>query len=402
VIIGLAVKFPGNIQRLKNWKSIESITYWVIWLILFVFPFIFWDFGDDNQRWRIIVGWFRVLPFLLIFILHNYCLLPLFLLKKKFLIYFAGSLFIILIINYVFVYSSVLHDFIFRLVEGQWPNRPDFPNTDPGILPGHAQEGGQGIGHGPGHHKGMGYWRKHNPEYLIFTYNVFLSILIVGVNVIMRFSTQWLTDEQKRKEIEKEHIHSQLTALQHQVSPHFFMNTLNNIHALIDYSKEDAKDAILRLSDMMRYLLYDSDRGKTTLSKEIDFLNSYIDLMRLRIDDSVELNIRFPKPIPELDLHPFLFIPFVENAFKYGIVPNGKTLISVSLEVGGNTIHFSVKNSKSLKKPDDNKYSGIGIENARKRLELLYGEKYTLSVVEREKEFEIDLVIPYDDKLHSH
>jgi len=258
----------------------------------------------------------------------------------------------------------------------------------PDIGPGHSmhnqdlKEGGRG-----------GIW--HLPLYMIFAYNVIISILIIGFNASMKITSKWLKDDQKRKDLEKEYLQSKLTFLQHQVSPHFFMNTLNNIHALIDYSKEDAKEAVLRLSKLMRYLLYDSERGRTTLQKEIEFLNSYIDLMRLRLTESVELNVLFPEKVPHREMPPFLFLSFVENAFKYGISSRGKSYIHILLEVNGNNAHFNIKNSISSKNRDGENSTGIGIENARKRMELLYGENYSLNVYERENEYEIDLKFPF-------
>ncbi len=172
------------------------------------------------------------------------------------------------------------------------------------------------------------------------------------------------------------------------------MNTLNNIHALIDYSKEDAKEAILRLSRMMRYLLYDSEQGTTSLTRELEFLKSYLDLMRLRLQKSVELKVNFPSSPPGLEVHPFLLIAFIENAFKHGIRPRGKSFIHILLEINHDKLHFNVINSRADGTKDTNNEGGIGIENTRKRLDLLYGRNYSLNIYDRKKDFEIDLIIP--------
>jgi hypothetical protein len=396
------MKIFTQIERARNWKNIESFTYWIIWVILIVFPVIFWDYNDKSDRWRIVFGWFRILPFLIIFIFHNYWLLPSLVHRKRVAIYLTGTLFLILLVNYLLVYFPAFHDFFFRLFQGNLFRQTMPPGNPPGIEQGPINDVVKGAGHGPGHPEGMGHWRRHFPNYLIFIYNIFLSILIVGANGIMRFSRQWLTDEQKRKEIEKEHVQSRLTALQHQVSPHFFMNTLNNIHALVDYNKEDAKEAIIRLSQLMRYLLYESEQGRTTLRKEINFLNNYIDLMRLRVDQSVKITINFPESVPDIAIHPYLFIPFVENAFKFGIIPIGDKFITIILELSDQNIHFNVKNSNHPLKQEDKRYSGIGLVNAKKRMELLYGPLFSLQIRESETAFEIDLMIPYEDQVYSH
>jgi hypothetical protein len=376
---------------IKDGRITERIVYYAIWLVILFLPLFFWDYSDLSQRHRIIGGWIRIIPFLLIFIVHNQLLFPRLLLNKKRNLYFLSTFLIIVLINYLFIYSFLLHDWIYNL----------FGMTQPQIGPDlmHHQQLQNTIPDHPIHHNEMkepgkgGIWRM--PLYMILTYNVIISILIIGFNASMKITSQWLKDDQRRKELEKENIHSKLSFLQHQVSPHFFMNTLNNIHALIDYSKKDAKDAILRLSKMMRYLLYDSETGRTTLQKEIEFLNSYIDLMRLRLTENVDLVVQFPEKVPHREMSPFLFLSFVENAFKYGISSRGKSYIYILLEITGNNVHFNIKNSISTRNHTEKESTGIGIQNTRKRMDLLYGENYSLSVFERENDYEIDLTFPF-------
>jgi hypothetical protein len=373
---------------IKDGRIAERLVYLVVWLIIIFLPLIFWDYSDLAQRHRIVGGWIRIFPFLLIFILHNQILLPRLFLHNRRKLYFILSILIILLVNYILLYSIDIHEWVFKIFRASAPQigiEGSHHGTSSIVDPDHSKglrEGGRG---------GIG----HMPLYIIFSYNVMISILVVGFNASMKITLKWLKDEQKRKELEKENIQSKLSFLQHQVSPHFFMNTLNNIHALIDYSKEDAKDAVLRLSKMMRYLLYDSERGRTTLQKEIEFLNSYIDLMRLRLTDSVDLDLQFPKRVPHREMPPFLFLSFVENAFKYGISSRGKSNISILLEVTENRAHFNIKNSIGSKHQNEKDSTGIGIENARKRMDLLYADNYSLNVFNRENEYEIDLIFPF-------
>ena len=362
----------------------EYLAYGIVLLFLIVLPLIFWDFGDTDQCTRIIGGWIRIFPFLVIFVIHNFWLLPQFLLKKKPALYLIVTFAVILLVNYLFIYNTFLHNVLYNLGHPQGPGGQAMPDMMDKFH-------GRGYGHMPG--KGRGYWHWHNPTYLIFTYNVIISVFVVGFNTAIRLATEWFRNEQQRKEQEKETLKNQLTALQQQVSPHFFMNTLNNIHALIDSSKEDAKEAILRLSKMMRYLLYDSDKGKISLEREIEFLKSYIDLMRLRLQKSVELAVNFPSKIPHKEIHPFLFIAFIENAFKHGIRPRGKSFIHILLEISGDNLHFNLCNSRNDVKANT-EGGGIGLANTRKRLDLLYGSSYQLNIFEREEEYEVDLIIP--------
>jgi hypothetical protein len=364
--------------KVKDWKFIERLIYWVMWGILIGTPLIFGDFSDIKQRNFIIYGWIRIIPFFIIFMVHNTYLLPHLLFKNKTKTYFILIIILILVVNYVFMYNTAIH----RLIEQLTNFRP--------ALPPHERM------RGPGHMQGS---RVHSMRaiflpYLMYIYSIILSILIVGFNVALKYSSKWMRESEQRKELEKENIQSKLTALQQQVSPHFFMNTLNNIHALVDYNKDDAKDAIIRLSKMMRYLLYDSAQGKTTLIKEIEFLRSYIDLMKLRITDEIDLNVKFPENPPDIKIAPFFFITFVENAFKYGISYREKSFIHLLLEYSDNNIHFNIKNSMLPETNEKTEHSGIGIKNTRKRLDLLYGSDYSLNIHQRENEFEVDLVLP--------
>ena len=136
-----------------------------------------------------------------------------------------------------------------------------------------------------------------------------------------------------QKETEKEKLNSELAFLKNQISPHFFFNTLNNIYSLISINAEDSQKAVLKLSKLMRYLLYESEQGNTKLSNEIDFMNNYIDLMKLRMNDKVDLTVSFPKKYEDKNIPPLLFIPFIENAFKHGISYREKSFIDINMMV---------------------------------------------------------------------
>jgi hypothetical protein len=363
-------------KKIKHWKNAEKLIYWVIWGVIFGSPLIFGDFSDNFQRHLIIKGWIKLFPLFVIFIIHNQFLLPYLLFKGKTNLYFLVTLTIVLFINYISLYNE--------FVRGLYSHFTNVPHM--------RQMPGQVYGP-PGRPMRMFF-----SPYLEYIYGIVLSILIIGFNAALKYTSKWITDEEKRKEAEKENLQSKLTALQQQVSPHFFMNTLNNIHALIEYNRDDAKEAIVRLSKLMRYLLYDSGQGKTTFQKEIEFLNSYIDLMKLRITDEIELKVDFVNTTTDLIMPPLLFIAFVENAFKYGISYKEKSYIYLLIELNNGKIHFNIKNSKHILKPDTVQ-SGLGIENTRKRLDLIYYSNYKLNIYDRESEFEVDLIVPADSGL---
>jgi len=215
---------------------------------------------------------------------------------------------------------------------------------------------------------------------------LFFTIFPLGLRVLERHSQI----EKRQKELEKEKLNSELAFLKNQISPHFFFNTLNNIYSLIDINKEDSQNAVLKLSRMMRYLLYESEEGKTRLSSEIEFMNNYIDLMKLRLSEKVKLIVSFPAEYEDIAVPPLLFISIIENAFKHGISYREKSFVEIEMAVSKEMINFSCINS--LIKSGEEKQelnSGIGLENLRKRLKLLFPEKHELSIDQTESSFHV-------------
>ena len=217
-------------------------------------------------------------------------------------------------------------------------------------------------------------------EFRLYNY-FYTSILICGFSLGLGILEKLGQNEKERKELEKEKLNSELAFLKNQISPHFFFNTLNNIYSLISIDTEEARSAVLRLSKLMRYLIYESERGESKLSDEIDFLNHYIDLMKLRLSNKVKLAISFPVSYRDLYIPPLLFIPFIENAFKHGVSYREPSFIDIQMKVEGSKILFSTKNSigPGLQAKKGN-HSGIGLENVKKRLNLLFPKSHTLTI----------------------
>jgi LytS/YehU family sensor histidine kinase len=236
---------------------------------------------------------------------------------------------------------------------------------------------------------------QNKPPHMVLIDNLIIAILVVGAGTGSKLITKWLDEEKLRKDIEKEQLKTNLALLRHQVSPHFFMNTLNNIHALIDINSEHAKEAVIRLSTLMRYLLYDSSQGQISLKKEVDFINSFISLIRLRYSDKVDIKVIVPDQIPEIQIPPMLLISFLENAFKHGVSYQSKSYIYFKMEIIHKSLICKIKNSKhNTHIPQDTEYLGIGLENVKKSLKLLYNDNYKLSIADNKNEFEVDLMIP--------
>jgi len=220
---------------------------------------------------------------------------------------------------------------------------------------------------------------------------LFLIFFSLGLRVLERNSQI----EELQKETEKEKLNSELAFLKNQISPHFFFNTLNNIYSLISINAGDSQKAVLQLSKLMRYLLYESEQGNTRLSNEIDFMNNYVDLMKLRMSDKIDLKISFPKKYEDKNIPPLLFIPFIENAFKHGISYREKSFIDINMMVTKDLITFRCVNSliKTKEEISTDGNSGIGLENAAKRLNLLFPGRHELKIDNTANTFEVFLTI---------
>lgn len=192
---------------------------------------------------------------------------------------------------------------------------------------------------------------------------------------------------------EKLFIESELAFLRNQVSPHFLMNTLNNIHALIDIDAGEAKGSIIILSKLMRHLLYESERDANPISMEMGFIQNYIDLMRLRFAEKADIKLEIQEALPGNSIPPLLFTSLLDNAFKHGIAANNGSFIHINITSSGSKLTFEIKNGIP-KHTKSNAQSGIGIENTRKRLNLLYGENYELYISDMNDIYIARLTIP--------
>lgn len=189
----------------------------------------------------------------------------------------------------------------------------------------------------------------------------------------------------EKTKLERDNLELELNFLKSQVNPHFLFNTLNNIYQLLEIDHDMGREMVVRLSALMRYTLYDSKSDYLSLSKEINFIKDYLELMRLRYDQSVSIKTDFPRIKEPYKISPLILIPFVENAFKHG--PDRSrmaTFISIIMKMENNTLFLTVENSvdgKSKKKADFyNDVGGVGLANVKRRLDLNYKNNYKLEV----------------------
>lgn len=210
------------------------------------------------------------------------------------------------------------------------------------------------------------------------------ALVAVGIRVI----EMWRSLEIEKTEIENKHLQSELKNLKYQLQPHFFFNSLNSIYSLTGISPESAQKAIHTLSKLMRYLLYDTKREQVDISVEIDFLKKYIQLMEIRQSQEVKTNFDFPE-IKEgvYTIAPLLLIPAIENAYKHGVAADGESEISIKMTLTNCELQFSCVNSYYPRKKPDTEGSGIGLDNLKKRLELLYPGKSQLITEVKDNKF---------------
>ena len=194
-------------------------------------------------------------------------------------------------------------------------------------------------------------------------------------------------------QLRQEKVQSELKFLKNQVQPHFLFNTLNNLYGMVLSEDKNSANSIIKLSDMLSYMLYESNDDLVPLSKEVMHLNNYIDLERIRYNRKLTLDLDLAKVSPELLIAPHLLIPFVENAFKHGPgKEEGHSHIQIALSIVANTLHFKVRNTYSQSAMSKEIRSGIGLINVQKRLKLIYPNQFDLQI-NKSDWFEIDLTL---------
>ena len=229
-----------------------------------------------------------------------------------------------------------------------------------------------------------------HPPFLLI--HIIIAILLVGFNLTIRFFLKSLHDDEMLKELEHQHLESELKYLKYQLNPHFFMNTLNNIHALVDIDSEKAKKTIIELSKLMRYVLYEANKSQISLKYEIQFLENYIALMNYGIPSTWTYRRNFPSSYPTCRFPHCCSSPCSKTAFKHGVSYRESSYIHVRITLTDGLISFTCSNSKHTS--SDDSHHGIGIDNIKKRLHLLFGNNYTFTITEDNASYKVLLIIP--------
>jgi LytS/YehU family sensor histidine kinase len=200
--------------------------------------------------------------------------------------------------------------------------------------------------------------------------------IFAGGATSLALARRWFTADQKLKEAEAAHATAELRNLRSQINPHFLLNTLNNIYALTAFDTPKAQEAIQELSKMLRHILYDYQQTTVSLADEIEFLQNYVNLMRIRLQQSVDVQFNISTLNTSVEIAPLLFISLVENAFKHGVSPSEPSFIHIHIESDEHKVVCDIQNSNHPKTADDNSGHGIGLRNVQRRLDLYYPDHY--------------------------
>ncbi len=234
-----------------------------------------------------------------------------------------------------------------------------------------------------------------DPSFIVTAANrriiFFPPVPFIIAGIIFRVITGRIQAEKRQKEQQAERLATELKLLRSQVSPHFLFNMMTNMVALARQKSDSLEPSLIKLSDILRYMLYEAGEEKFALSKEIEYLKNYIELQQLRFGEDVDVQLQIDKEYPDCYIEPMLLIPFVENAFKHGIGMVRKPFIKIFIGVKEQQLYFSVCNSYNKHNQSKDKNSGIGLDNVKNRLQLLYPGKYDLSIKDKNDVFSIVL-----------
>lgn len=224
---------------------------------------------------------------------------------------------------------------------------------------------------------------------------MFDMVSIFGMTTGIKLTKDWIGHQEKLKDLEKQNLKNELEFLKSQIQPHFFFNTLNNLYSLTLKKSDLAPEVVLKLSDLMSYMLYESDSQETTLRKEIEHIKNYLDLESLRFGKRLHLELSILGETDSKKIPPLLLLPFIENAFKHGTShETGEIRLKITLQATTHKLLFEVSNPRFEHGQSRKKHKGLGLKNVRRRLDLLYADRYILHIQPTAKEYAISLQLP--------
>ncbi|MDB5135135.1 MAG: histidine kinase [Mucilaginibacter sp.] len=217
------------------------------------------------------------------------------------------------------------------------------------------------------------------------------SIFFLFLSTALKFGVDWFLNERVQRDLENQRLSAELAFLKSQINPHFLFNSLNSIYSLAYQKSDTTPEAILKLSEIMRYMLYESNDNKVDLSKELQYLQNYIDLQKIRFGNKAFVDFKIMGEVGDQKIVPLLLIAFIENAFKHGVANDPLTPIRLLINLDGTKLHFYMENKKHMHNRDNE--GGIGLNNVKRRLDLLYPGKYSLTIQDEPDTYTCELSI---------
>ena len=349
---------------MKN-KSTQVLFHLIGCTIFLLLPIIFWpgeggigEFFSDDRGIR---GFISNILFIFFFYFVFYLLIPRLYFQKKFL-YFM------LILAACYFIITFLPEILIPF-QGHGHTGPG-----PAPVPGNGSASDHGF-----HFGGKRFLFRMGHHLVFFLAIVFFSLLLKINN--------------RLKQMERDKLKAELSYFKAQINPHFLFNTLNSIYSLAIQKDDKTSEAVVKLSGMMRYVITDASHDFVALDKEISYITDYIDLQKIRFGDTVRIDYQPCEAVPGKYIAPLILIPFIENAFKFGVNPESDSFISVRIALTEQELRLSVFNHNVRGRSDNEPSGGLGISNAKQRLALLYPEKHRLIIEDGESHFKVDLYI---------
>ena len=381
----------GKVSFKKEHRQ-ETIIYLALWLLMFMAPVLSLGirtaYSDDiSFDWNeVMMVWREYIPFFMVFLIHNHLLAPILVYRQRKWTYVGMCIVIVCIFQVYHNHRPNFKDHRRFRHEMMEQRRPLEPRDEPDDYRPHRIPRFEDR---PDRHRG------ERPPLFMGQRDIIaivILLLMMGMNIGIKLYFKQRGDRKRLEQLEKENLEQQLEYLKYQINPHFLMNTLNNIHALVDIDPEKSKQTILELSKMMRFVLYEGNKQVVPLDREIAFLQNYIQLMKLRYTDKVKITVDVPKSLPNKEVPPLMFITFVENAFKHGVSYRQASFIDIAISIEEDKLVFDCRNSRIPK--EDDKHGGVGLANVKKRLELIYGNRYTLDIKDEQDTYTVKLSLP--------
>jgi hypothetical protein len=360
-------------------KKTELLIYLALFAVLFAAPAVSeWietsSLNHEHFNWcGICKGWRLLAVFFAVFCVHNFFIAPQLVYRNRKWRYILSTL--VLVVAFT---AFQIHQI------GPPPHHHDGNPHHHAVAedPRHAP-GGEPGGDAPV----MLFGGRTSVAFIIVC-------LLLALNTGTKYYFKSLNDRRRLDALERENLNTRLSYLKYQINPHFFMNTLNNIHAMVMIDPNQANGMIETLSSLMRYVLYDADKPLAPLRKEVGFIENFVSLMRVRYTDKVKIEVSRPEVLSEAHVPSLLFVTFVENAFKHGVSYARESFIDISFAEEGGNVLFSCTNSVAPATQKTGKEGGIGLDNARKRLRLIYGENYNLDITTTDTTYSVSLRLP--------